>query len=124
MGVLNTSLTCFVISSLSCFALWYPAHNYLLLVVFMFMYGVFAGGLFILLPVAATQIVGQERLPMALGITFVANALGGLVGSPISDAVVKASGGDNWWAILFTGLTLVVSTALCAALRFTMRRSI
>ena len=97
---------------------WIGIHNTAGLVVFSILYGFFSGGFVSLPSVALTSLTPDfKTLGTRMGMCSVICSLGSLCGTPISGAILNASG--NYLGVqLFSGLTIFLTGMLLGITRF------
>ncbi|KAF9179635.1 hypothetical protein BGZ51_006772 [Haplosporangium sp. Z 767] len=124
LGRVNALFICCFMAGLSCVTVWSVSSNVTISTVFMVFYGLFGGGYISIFPVVAAEIVGVERLAPALGILFLGNVLGYLLGAPIATAIMKAQGGSYTGAILFAGFTPIIAAIFVLFIRFRINKKV
>ncbi|KAF9581783.1 hypothetical protein BGW38_001082 [Lunasporangiospora selenospora] len=105
------------LSGVACYALWLNTKGTTMAVIFSVFYGMNGGGFVSLFPVVAAEVIGIERLSVAIGLLYSGNLFGNLLGAPIASAIVTASGGDYTWGIVFAGTSPILGALLLLSYR-------
>ncbi|KAJ2356756.1 hypothetical protein H4S01_006634 [Coemansia sp. RSA 2610] len=107
--------TCTLVSSLSILVLWLPFQATGTMIACAIVYGMFCGGFIGLLPVVMADLWGVQRISTIIGLLYMANFVGTMVGAPSSGAILDNIGHDSNFkpSIIFSGVFM-----LCAALFF------
>ncbi|KAJ2311236.1 hypothetical protein IWW54_002755, partial [Coemansia sp. RSA 2705] len=115
LGNINTMATCTLVSSLSILVLWLPFQATGTMIACAIVYGMFCGGFIGLLPVVMADLWGVQRISTIIGLLYMANFVGTMVGAPSSGAILDNIGHDSNFkpSIIFSGVFM-----LCAALFF------
>ncbi|KAK3825124.1 MAG: major facilitator superfamily domain-containing protein [Benniella sp.] len=111
-GRLRVLFLCTATGGISCYALWLNTKGLTMAVIFVIVYGINGGGFVSLFPVVAAEIIGVEKLSLAVGLLYSGNLFGNLFGTPIASAIVTASAGSYTWAIIFAGTTPILGALL------------
>ncbi|KAH8883312.1 MFS general substrate transporter [Thozetella sp. PMI_491] len=102
---------------------WIPTHSIGPTMVIAILYGFFSGSLVSVPPSAlASMTKNLNELGGRIGITFLAMAFGSLIGSPVAGAIVQASGGNYDNARTFSGIVMLVGSAVMFAARMVKAR--
>ncbi|KAJ2776478.1 hypothetical protein H4R18_005647 [Coemansia javaensis] len=122
MGNINVLVVCTVLSSLSILVLWLPFQTGGTLIACAIVYGLVCGGVISLIPVIMANVWGVERISTTIGILYLANFAGTLVGAPSSGAILDNIGHRTNFrpTIVFSGVFMLCASAFFAALRFSM----
>ncbi|KAJ1641634.1 hypothetical protein LPJ64_006412, partial [Coemansia asiatica] len=88
LGNINTLSVCTLIASLSILVLWLPFHATGTLIACAIVYGLFCGGFIGLLPVVMAELWGVHRIATIIGLLYIANFAGTMVGAPSSGAIL------------------------------------
>ncbi|KAL1925061.1 uncharacterized protein VTP21DRAFT_4715 [Calcarisporiella thermophila] len=92
-GRLNTMFWCTLISGVSTMVIWPFSKSLGLLVFYVIMYGLSAGGFVSLFPVAVADLVEDPAdLSSAVGMVYFSCFFGNLVGTPLAGAILDSSG--------------------------------
>ncbi|RKL05604.1 hypothetical protein BFJ70_g17095 [Fusarium oxysporum] len=121
-GTMNVFIA-FLFSSALCMYTWIPVHSTPGLYVWTVFYSLSVGGVQSLF-LAVVIIINSDmsKIGARLGIISAGVGIGALLGSPISGAIISASGGSYVGAQIFSGSTLVVGGLLVLASREMKRR--
>jgi MFS family permease len=113
----------FLFSSALCVYAWIPVRSTPGLYVWTVFYGLSVGGVRSLF-LAVVTIINSDmsKIGARLGIISAGVGIGALLGSPISGAIISASGGSYIGAQIFSGSTLVVGGLFVLASREMKRR--
>jgi MFS family permease len=113
----------FLFSSALCMYTWIPVHSTPGLYVWTVFYSLSVGGVQSLF-LAVVTIINSDmsKIGARLGIISAGVGIGALLGSPISGAIISASGGSYVGAQIFSGSTLVVGGLFVLASRDMKRR--
>ncbi|KAJ1883386.1 hypothetical protein H4R99_000705 [Coemansia sp. RSA 1722] len=119
VGNINTLSFCTLVASLSILVLWLPFHATGTLIACAIVYGLFCGGFIGLLPVVMAELWGVQRIATIIGLLYIANFAGTMVGAPSSGAILDNVGhGTNFKpSIIFSGVFM-----LCAFIFFALLR--
>lgn len=111
-GAVRLYQTCFLVLSLS-YVLWLIAgDSYPILAMFVIIMGTAYGGFIALAPAVAAMSFGPNGLGGVLGALYTAAGLGGLIGPPITGAIIERSG---YSAAIFSAMIIgLISTAILA----------
>ena len=111
VGPLNVLFPCTTIAAILALA-WIGIHNLPGIIVFALIYGFFSGGFVSLPPVTVVTLTKDMRkIGTRMGQCFFLAALGILVGTPVSGAILKNTG--SWVGVqLWSGATILVSGLL------------
>lgn len=113
----------FLFSSALCMYTWIPVYSTPGLYIWTVFYSLSVGGVQSLFLAVATIINSDmSKIGARLGIISAGVGIGALLGSPISGAIISASGGSYVGAQIFSGSTLVVGGLLVLASREMKRR--
>ncbi|KAJ3096199.1 hypothetical protein HDU97_006159 [Phlyctochytrium planicorne] len=122
MGRLNSLCFCMVVSGLSMIFLWTFADTLVMLAIFAVVNGFVAGGFISLFPVVVASIFGAERLPSLVGMLFSTSAVGNFGGAPLAGVIKERAGFKA--AILYAGITTMVSSVFVIAVRLIQERRV
>ncbi|KIL85208.1 hypothetical protein FAVG1_11637 [Fusarium avenaceum] len=116
-GTMNVFIA-FLFSSALCMYTWIPVHSTPGLYIWTVFYSLSVGGVQSLF-LAVVTIINSDmsKIGARLGIISAGVGIGALLGSPISGAIISASGGSYLGAQIFSGSTLVVGGLLVLASR-------
>lgn len=119
-GPLNILTPCALITGILALC-WIGVHDLSGTIVFAVMYGFFSGGFVSMPPVAITSLTtDMSRLGTRMGQCFFFSAFGLLCGTPVSGAILDATG--NWLGVqLFSGFTIFITGCLLIACRVTAK---
>ncbi|KAJ2005381.1 hypothetical protein GGI04_002269, partial [Coemansia thaxteri] len=119
LGNINTLSFCTFIASLSILVLWLPFHAGGTLVACAIVYGLFCGGFIGLLPVVMSELWGVQRIATIIGLLYIANFIGTMVGAPSSGAILDNIGhGTNFKpTIVFSGVFMMAAFGFFFMLR-------
>jgi MFS family permease len=111
-GPVNVLVPCSLMTGLLAF-IWIGIHNLGGTVVFAILYGFFSGGFVSLPPVAIVVLTKDMRkIGTRMGQCFFISAFGLLTGTPVSGAILSASG-NKWIGVqLFSGVAIMVTASL------------
>ncbi|KAI8320513.1 MFS general substrate transporter [Martensiomyces pterosporus] len=125
-GNINTLATCTLVASLSILILWLPFHTTGTLVACAIIYGLFCGGFISLLPVILAELWGVSRIATIIGLLYIANFIGTMVGAPSSSAILDNVGhGHNFKpTIAFSGVFMMGAFLFFTCLRFAACKSV
>ncbi|KAJ2844418.1 hypothetical protein IWW36_005197 [Coemansia brasiliensis] len=125
-GNINTMATCTLVSALSILVLWLPFESGGTLIACSIVYGLFCGGFIGLLPVVMADLWGVQRISTIIGLLYMANFVGTMVGAPSSGAILDNIGnGINYKpTIIFSGVFMLCASLFFMALRFTTNKKI
>ncbi|KAJ2714279.1 hypothetical protein H4R19_001814 [Coemansia spiralis] len=112
LGILNTLVLVLAVAAASCLAVWPFATAVGSGVAVGLMYGFSSGGCWTLLPLAAANMFGIERLASNAGTFYTVSAVGAWLGSPVASALLRGPGGGT----NFFGMSLYVGALWTAAL--------
>ncbi|KAJ2582689.1 hypothetical protein GGH95_001397, partial [Coemansia sp. RSA 1836] len=106
LGNINTLSLCTCIASLSVLVLWLPFQSGGTLVACAIVYGLFCGGFIGLVPVVMAELWGVQRIATIIGLLYIANFIGTMIGAPSSGAILDnvGHGIDFKPSIIFSGL--------------------
>jgi MFS family permease len=115
-GPLNILTPCSLITGILALV-WIGVHNLPGTITFAVLYGFFSGGFVSMPPVAVTSLTTDMRkLGTRMGQCFFFSAFGLLCGTPVSGAILEATG--KWVGVqLFSGLTIFLTGCLLIAAR-------
>ncbi|KAJ2160671.1 hypothetical protein GGF46_002102, partial [Coemansia sp. RSA 552] len=124
LGNINTMATCTLMSSLAILVLWLPFEATGTMIACAIIYGLFCGGFISLLPVIMAQLWGVQRISTIIGLLYMANFVGTMVGAPASGAILDNVGhGTNFKpSIIFSGVFMLCAAGFFYALRFSTDR--
>jgi MFS family permease len=77
-GRFRVLFLCTATGGLSCYALWLNTKGLTMAVIFVIVYGINGGGFVSLFPVVAAEIIGVEKLSLAVGLLYSGNLFGKL----------------------------------------------
>ncbi|KAJ1783246.1 hypothetical protein LPJ62_005113 [Coemansia sp. RSA 2167] len=119
LGNINTMVMCTFVSSLSILVLWLPFQVGGTLIASAIVYGLFCGGFIGLLPVVMADLWGVQRISTIIGLLYMANFAGTMVGAPSSGAILDNIGnGTNYKpTIIFSGVFMLCSSMFFVVLR-------
>ncbi|KAJ1662696.1 hypothetical protein IW140_006197 [Coemansia sp. RSA 1813] len=119
-GAINTMASCTFIAALSILVLWLPFETTGTAIACAIIYGIFCGGIISLLPVVLADLWGVQRISTIIGLLYIANFIGGMIGAPSSGAIVDDIGhGTNFKpAITFSGVFMLAAAIFFTLLRF------
>lgn len=126
-GRINMTILCYLISGISCLAIWLPAKSFGVLVVFAFIQGWSGGTIWSAATPLTVRVVGVQDVASALSIFWVVCVPSSLVGQPIAIALLEHSqktlgrtGPEAYYiSIGFCGAMGVLSAVLlCGAKRY------
>ncbi|KAJ1919337.1 hypothetical protein H4219_002025 [Mycoemilia scoparia] len=126
VGRINTLIVCTLMAALSILILWLPFHATGTMIAMTIIYGVFCGGFISLLPVIMADLFGVHRIANIIGLLYVANFCGSIVGAPAMGAILDNVGhGTNFVpTIVFSGVFMLSCTILQVCLRVSVTRKI
>ncbi|KAJ2488376.1 hypothetical protein IWW37_004876 [Coemansia sp. RSA 2050] len=126
LGNINTLSLCTFLASLSILALWLPFDAGGTLVACAVVYGLFCGGFIGLVPVVMAELWGIQRIATIIGLLYVANFIGTMVGAPSSGALLDSVGGGNDFkpSIVFSGVFMAIAFLFFVLLRVSVSRSL
>ena len=112
-----TAATC-TLCGVFVLALWLPATNTGLSFAFAVCYG-FSSGAFVTIVPALVAAVSPDmhEIGTNVGVLFATISFAALVGNPIGGALVTAAHGKYWALCIFTGVTILLGTALVTCVR-------
>ena len=115
-GPLNILIPCSLITGILALC-WIGVHDLAGTITFAAFYGFFSGGFVSMPPVAITSLTtDMRRLGTRMGQCFFFSAFGLLCGTPVSGAILEATG--SWIGVqLFSGLTIFLTGCLLIAAR-------
>ncbi|KAJ2687630.1 hypothetical protein GGH99_003217 [Coemansia sp. RSA 1285] len=124
LGGINTMAGCTCIASLSILILWLPFESTGTVIASAIVYGLFCGGIISLLPVVLANLWGVQRISTIIGLLYIANFMGGMIGAPSSGAIVDNVGhGTNFKpAITFSGVFMLAASLFFFILRLSVDR--
>ncbi|KAJ2384346.1 hypothetical protein GGI05_005037 [Coemansia sp. RSA 2603] len=119
LGNINTLSICTCIAALSILVLWLPFHATGTLIACAIAYGLFCGGFIGLLPVVMAELWGVQRIATIIGLLYVANFAGTMIGAPSSGAILdNIGGGTNFKpSIAFSGAFMMIAFGFFVCLR-------
>lgn len=93
------------------------------IIVYTFLYGWGSGCYVSLIPAAIAQLGSTETIGTRIGLMFAVMSVGGLVGTPISGAILGNSGTLNWWgAFGYAGAMLMAGcVAITVSRQFALK---
>ncbi|RYP42206.1 hypothetical protein DL767_000370 [Monosporascus sp. MG133] len=129
VGRFNLMILISFISGAATLVLWIPGSGSTgAIIAYGAIYGFSSGGYVSLAPAVLGQISDIREIGTRLGITFIFNSVGALVGSPVGGAIVAArhagagnNGNDYLGLQLFCGAVMLVGTAFFAIARYTQQ---
>ncbi|GJJ75961.1 hypothetical protein EMPS_08319 [Entomortierella parvispora] len=126
MGAINALFISTFLASLSILFIWTFAKTVSVMMVFSILYGLCCGAYLSSTVSVTGAICGQERLATVAGIIYAGMAIGSLIGSPVSGAILDSVGHktDYTGVILWTGIMMSIGTAILLALRIVTSRSV
>jgi MFS family permease len=93
--------------------LWFAAGDHTpVLWTFAVVFGAVSGAWVAMLPAAASELFGSQRLGVTLGIVFTGGAIGALAGPPLAGAIIDASGDYEAAIALSGGLAFLAWTII------------
>ncbi|KAJ2827723.1 hypothetical protein IWW50_001745, partial [Coemansia erecta] len=118
-GNINTLVVCTLVSALSILVLWLPFHAGGTLIASAIVYGLFCGGFIGLVPVIMAKLWGVQRISTIIGLLYLANFCGTMVGAPSSGAILDNIGHDENFkpSIIFSGVFMLGGAMFFVALR-------
>ncbi|KAJ1964503.1 hypothetical protein GGI12_001375 [Dipsacomyces acuminosporus] len=125
-GNINTLATCTLVASLSVLVLWLPFHTTGTLICSAVIYGLFCGGFISLLPVILAELWGVGRIVTIIGLLYIANFIGTMIGAPSASAILDHVGhGHNFKpTIIFSGVFMMGSFFFFTCLKFATNKAI
>ncbi|KAJ2042116.1 hypothetical protein H4S04_007462 [Coemansia sp. S16] len=126
LGNINTLSLCGLIASLSVLVLWLPFQSGGTLVACAIVYGLFCGGFVGLVPVVMAELWGIQRIATIIGLLYISNFIGTMIGAPSSSALLdNVGGGTNYKpSIIFSGVFMMIAFLFFAVLRVSVNRSL
>lgn len=126
LGSMNTLAGCTLMAALSILILWLPFSASGTLIACAIVYGLFCGGFIGLIPVIMAELWGVQRIATIIGLLYVANFMGTMVGAPSSGAILDniGHGTDFKPTIIFSGVFMLASSLAFVGLRLTTSRAI
>ncbi|KAJ2401399.1 hypothetical protein GGI23_001424 [Coemansia sp. RSA 2559] len=126
LGTINTLTLCTLVASLSILIFWLPFHATGTVIACSIVYGIFCGGFISLLPVVMANLWGVQRISTIIGLLYVANFVGTMVGAPASGAILDNIGhGKNFKnTVAFSGVFMFCGFIFFVFLRLATRRKI
>ncbi|KAJ2448085.1 hypothetical protein GGF42_005238 [Coemansia sp. RSA 2424] len=124
LGNINTLSLCTCIASLSVLVLWLPFQSGGTLVACAIVYGLFCGGFIGLVPVVMAELWGVQRIATIIGLLYIANFIGTMIGAPSSGAILDnvGHGIDFKPSIIFSGVFMLAAFLFFAVLRLSVSR--
>ncbi|KAJ1674488.1 hypothetical protein EV182_003178, partial [Spiromyces aspiralis] len=125
LGKINMLVCCTTIAALSIFVLWLPFHASGTMIAMTIIYGLFCGGFISLLPVVIAELFGVARISNVIGLLYIANFCGSLIGPPSMGAILDNIGHDTNFVpiIVFAGSFMAAAAAFQVILRFIVTRN-
>ncbi|KAJ2720624.1 hypothetical protein GGI07_004504 [Coemansia sp. Benny D115] len=125
-GNINTLSVCTFVAALSILVLWLPFHATGTLIACAIVYGLFCGGFIGLLPVVMADLWGVQRIATIIGLLYIANFMGTMVGSPSSGAILDNIGHKTNFkpSIAFSGAFMMCACMFFVFLRMSTERKI
>ncbi|KAL1914450.1 uncharacterized protein VTP21DRAFT_8902 [Calcarisporiella thermophila] len=111
IGSINVQLAFVLLSGLSCILVWLFANSFVLLLIFVILFGLLGGAYWAVMPSTAADIVGVEYLGSALNLIYLSNVVPLAFGTMVASSLLEKSGSYTP-PILFAGLTLIAGSAL------------
>lgn len=107
-GPLNVQIPCIFVTAVAVFS-WLAVKSLAAILITIVVYGFAGGGLLALpLSVMAKLTKDHSKLGARMGVFFVSEAIGVVVGTPIAGAIVgKSSEGGNWNGVRIWGGTMI-----------------
>ncbi|KAJ2696599.1 hypothetical protein H4218_004511 [Coemansia sp. IMI 209128] len=126
LGNINTLSLCTLLASLSVLVLWLPFETGGTVVASAIVYGLFCGGFIGLVPVVMAEIWGIQRIATIIGLLYVANFIGTMIGAPSSGALLDSVGGGTDFkpSIIFSGVFMAIAFLFFVLLRVSVSRSL
>ncbi|KAJ2745585.1 hypothetical protein H4S06_005321 [Coemansia sp. BCRC 34490] len=126
LGTINTLGLCTLIAALSILVFWLPFETTGTVLTCAIIYGLFCGGLISLLPVVMANLWGVQRISTIIGLLYLANFVGTMVGAPSSGAILDniGHGKDFKNTITFSGVFMLCSFFFFVLLRFATSRKL
>ncbi|PIA18515.1 MFS general substrate transporter, partial [Coemansia reversa NRRL 1564] len=91
-GTINTMCMCTFVAGLSILVLWLPFETTGTLIACAIIYGMFCGGFIGLIPVVLAELWGVHRISTIIGLLYMANFVGAMVGAPSSSGILDNIG--------------------------------
>ncbi|KAJ1662716.1 hypothetical protein EV178_005667 [Coemansia sp. RSA 1646] len=126
IGTINTLAICTLVASLSILIFWLPFQATGTVIACSIIYGIFCGGFISLLPVVMANLWGVQRISTIIGLLYVANFVGTMVGAPSSGAILDNIGhGKNFKnTIAFSGVFMFCGFLFFVCLRVAASRKL
>ena len=126
VGKINTVATvCIFATALSIYVLWLPFHTTGTMIAMAIIFGLFGGGIISLLPVIVADLFGVTRIANIIGLFYVANFCGTIVGAPSMGAIldnINGHGTNFTPSIVFAAVFMTASAFFQFALRLIVSR--
>ncbi|KAI9266539.1 major facilitator superfamily domain-containing protein [Phascolomyces articulosus] len=106
VGRFNMAVICATMACIAHLAVWLTASSEGSMWAFAILYGIFGGGYISMITAVIVEVVGLDRVESGTGWAFFAWCFGGLLGQPISAAIVERGGDGNRdyrGAVIFAG---------------------
>jgi len=125
MGPINALFISTFFASLCILFIWTFAKTVAVMMVFSILYGLCCGAYLSSTVSVTGSICGQERLATVTGIIYAGMAIGSLIGSPTSGAILDSIGHqtDYMGVILWSGIMMAIGTVILFALRVVTSRN-
>ncbi|KAG0265312.1 hypothetical protein BG011_005012 [Mortierella polycephala] len=120
IGYINALFLSTFAATCSLFFIWTFAKTVEVMFVFSVVYGLSCGAYLSSTVSVSGAICGQDRLATVTGIIYAGMAVGSLVGSPASGAILDSIGGktDYTAVILFAGSVMLIGTAILLVMKY------
>lgn len=121
-GFFNMMILMAILNAIVVLALWLPATGNAPIILFAALFGITSGAGIGLVPALCAKLSPIKDIGVRTGSAFAVASLAALTGSPIGGAIVGAQHGSYQGAILFSGVSFFVATALFVVARLSHSR--
>ncbi|KAI1778901.1 MFS general substrate transporter [Hypoxylon cercidicola] len=110
IGAFNTNMISLCVTIFSCYVVWLPfGHTTAGLVMFALMFGFATGNNISITPVCVGKLCHTRNYGRYYATCYTVVSIAVLLSLPVAGTIVKATDGNYWGLILFTGLTQIIA---------------
>ncbi|KAI1391980.1 MFS general substrate transporter [Hypoxylon trugodes] len=110
IGPFNTNMISLCVTIFACYVVWLPfGHTTAGLVIFAIMFGFSTGNNISITPVCVGKLCHTQNYGRYYATCYTVVSIAVLLSLPVAGSIVKATNGEYWGLILFTGLTQLIA---------------